>query len=182
MPLPHPLPVTTAAAAGATLALLAGTSAAGATNRDLDDAAHCVVEVTGQTDTGRYTLSEPACYPTLAEALASTGADIDPGEQLGESDVASGQLAARAGGTLGIHYDGSNRGGASITVTGADCGGGYVNLSADWVNRISSTANNCGIVRFFDGYDKSGSFEQTTPSTWNLGAMNNASNSISYGS
>lgn len=172
----HPIPV---AATG--FALLTAVSAvpAGAAAAPRP---HCVIHVTGQNADGRFITTEPVCYPTLAEALADAGLDVDPRSNVSIDAVARSGVVTTASSSIGIHYDGSNRSGASITVTGADCNGGYVNLSSDWIDRISSTLNNCPAVRFFDGYNKSGTFEQTTPSSWNLGALNNAANSISYGS
>lgn len=154
-----------------------------AANPSTDDPAHCVVEVTGVRRSGELLTGEPTCFGTLAEALAAVGVDTAGRGDLTMSEVIREDLLASASSfVLGTHYDGSNRTGASITVTGADCGGGYVNLSATWVNRISSTSNGCGVVRFFDGFDKSGGSEQTGWATVNLGALNNAANSIQYSS
>lgn len=147
------------------------------------DLPHCVLEVTGVRRTGELVTGEPTCFGTLAEALEEVGVDTAGRTELRMSDVIrEGLLASASSFVLGTHYDGSNRTGASITVTGADCGGGYLNLSSTWVNRISSTSNGCGVVRFFDGFDKSGSSEQTGWATVNLGALNNAANSIQYAS
>jgi hypothetical protein len=143
---------------------------------------HCVIEVIGIEQTGELITAEPVCFGTLAQALSSVGADVDPDATLTLDDVTAQDLApvAAASGPIGIHYDGSNRTGSSITVVGSDCAGGYLNLSSDWINRISSTLNLCPVVRFFDGYDKSGSSETTYTSTVNLFSLNNASNSVQY--
>ena len=144
---------------------------------------HCVVHVVGQAAGGRYLLDEPTCYPTLAEALTDAGGRVPV--RAGSHDLTTAEAAEvvqAASRNIGIHFDGANRTGSSITVTGADCGGGYINLSSSWVNRISSTLNGCPTVNFWNGFDKTGSVEQTGFSSENLGALNNAANSIGYAS
>ncbi len=141
----------------------------------------CVIRVVGQEGSGAFVTGEPVCFGTLAEALESVGAS-GPVARAVRSDRELATLAAASGsGTIAVHFDGANRTGASIVVTGADCGGGYLNLSTDWVNRISSTLNSCSNTRFFDGYDKSGTQEGTNLGTVNLGPLNNAANSVLYG-
>lgn len=53
-------------------------------------------------------------------------------------------------------------------------------LSAAWVNRISSTWNQCPNVYFWDGFDKTGAYLQTDLTTNNLGAFSDRANSIGY--
>ncbi len=170
------------------LAASAGTLAAPGGVATLDDdgtvADQCVVRVTGQEDDGRLLTSAPVCYPTIAEALTAAGVELDPGltdltfEQIEESGAL--ESAVESAGLIGVHWDGANRSGASISISGADCSGGYHNLSSTWINRISSTWNGCPSVLFYDGYDKTGSYEVTTSSSVNLGSLNNAANSIGY--
>lgn len=142
---------------------------------------HCVVEVTGIEPSGRYLTSEPVCYPTLVEALAEAGVPVDPaGTRSGFGDIEHSGAIALADRTIGIHWDGANRTGASITISGGECSGGFVDLSAAWTDRISSTWNACPATRFFDGFGKTGDSEQTGTLAVNLGALNNRANSISY--
>lgn len=144
---------------------------------------HCVITIEGVQSTGEYITSDPVCFGTLAEALASAGAAVDPSARINASDVQSQNLAATAAsGVIALHYDGFNRTSSSITISGSDCSGGYLNLSSDWTNRISSTLNFCPVVRFFDGFDKSGGSEATYAATINLGGLNNAANSVQYAS
>lgn len=163
---------------------LAGTSAAAAPGESTgtDGEEHCVLHIVGQAPDGRFLTDELVCYPTLAEALGAAGADVP--QRLATSQITAeraDEIVQAASVTLGVHYDGANRTGSSITVSGGDCNGGYVNLAQSWVNRISSTSNvNCGTVNFWDGFDKTGSSESTGSSTVNLGALNNAANSIGY--
>lgn len=179
-PRPHPILAAGVAALTATTVLAPSVAKAGA-HDSLNS--HCVVEVIGEEESGAFVTAEPVCFETLAEALSTAGLAIDPGARVTFEQVRAENLlaTATASGTIGIHYDGSNRTGASITVTGADCSGGYLNLTSDWTNRISSTLNGCPVVRFFDGFDKSGANETTTTQV-NLGALNNAANSIQYAS
>ena len=176
--------VALAASAGA-LASPGGAAALdGDRSGDTDAADQCVVRVTGHEESGRLLTTAPVCHPTIAEALAYAGVDLGKGgsDLTFEEIEESGALAAAAdsSGLLGVHWDGANRTGASITITGGACSGGHHNLASSWVNRISSTWNGCPSVLFYDGFDKSGSHELTTTSTVNLGALNNASNSIGY--
>lgn len=167
----------TATAATALLAPIPESGALGGSQPESSTKDHCVVTVSGQRTSGEYELTEAVCFGTLAEALASAGADVDPHDaSLSMRDVTQDDLLA-ASSALATHYDGFNRTGASITVSGTTCSGGYVNLSASWINRISSTLNSCPSVYFFDGYDKTGQSESTT---YNLSALNNRANSVMY--
>ena len=133
---------------------------------------HCVVDVVGQEADGLLILSEPTCYRSFDQAQAdarSAPASPDGSVQL---------LAAST--VLGVHYDGANFTGASITVSGTTCSGGYTNLTTDWRNRISSSLNGCSPVRFFDGLNRSGVFEVQW-SSGNLFGLNNKADSIQYG-
>ena len=143
---------------------------------------HCVLEVVGVADDGELLTSEPFCYATLAEVLDAAGPSAAAGGSVSAGSLAGSEMQLQQSGTIARHFAGSNRTGASITITGTDCGGGWLNLSSDWVNRISSTQNFCPVVRFFDGFDKSGASETTGTSTVNLGPLNNRANSVSYGS
>lgn len=163
---------TAATAVGTVLPVATGTAAATATTEE-----HCVVHVLGIEESGEYLTDAPVCYPTLEEALADSG---PPAGGAGTAGRSSSSVLSSV--TLGTHFANSNRGGSSISISGTACDGGYTNLSAAWVNRISSTQNNCSNTRFFDGVDKSGSQEATNLATVNLGALNDASDSILYAS
>lgn len=172
--------LTITAVAAVAAAAPAGT--AGASVEESEEQ-HCVVQVVGQEKSGRYLTDEPTCYPTLAEALSGAGALVPEVARSGALTSDQVEVAvASASSNLGIHFDGANRTGSSITVAGTTCGGGYVNLSTAWINRISSTINSCAVVNFWNGYDKTGNYEQTGFTTENLGALNNAANSIGYAS
>jgi len=146
---------------------------------------HCVLRVLGQTD-GELLLSPPECYQTLAAALeAASGGTLtlDPdfsGAQL-LVDGSLGQFALAS--TLGVHFDGLNGTGSSISVSGAGCTGGYWNTGAGWANRISSSWNGCYRLRHHDLPNAAGSSGDTVGvgSTHNVpSSINNKAESVSY--
>jgi hypothetical protein len=166
------------AAAAVVAALLpAGT----ATAQELPDESHCVLRIIGTDADGTYETAPPVCYPTLAEALANSDPPATP-RRLGAGSASAADPAVRAasGSTLAVHFDGAGLSGSSIVITGGTCGGGHVDLSSSWTNRISSTLNSCETVVFWDGFDKTGSYEVTDLLTVNLGALNNRANSVGY--
>jgi hypothetical protein len=82
--------------------------------------------------------------------------------------------------TIGVHFDGFSFTGDSFTVVGDDCSGGWLNLSASWVNRISSTMHGCPRIRHFDGYNLTFTSQTTVAPGGNLLLLANATNSIQY--
>jgi hypothetical protein len=180
---PHPVTgrraVAAGAAVGAAAALIPSTAARAAepATRTRDQ---CVESVIGRSDTGELITTAPTCFTTLEDALASVGYSRDAARVVRSGSGSVERVTAAASVTIGVHFDGANRTGASITVSGDLCDGGYLNLSSDWINRISSTFNECPNTRFFDGFDKTGTVEATTLSTVNLSTLNNAANSILY--
>ena len=81
---------------------------------------------------------------------------------------------------IGIHYDGLNWTGSTMTVVGSNCSGGWLNVSDAWNNRIRSTQNGCYRIRHFDGYNLTGSFEATFSPGANLTFMDRNTSSIQY--
>jgi hypothetical protein len=154
-----------AAAAAIFLAVLVPSLPASAANGNQ----HCVIRVTGQKASGELVTSSPSCYSTFAEAQRSA------------TQPQSGTTAATTSSfIIGIHYDGAGFSGASTTVVGSDCGGGWLNVSAAWDNRISSTQNGCPRIRHFDGTYLTGATEDTVGGGGTLAAMNNRTSSIQY--
>ena len=136
---------------------------------------HCVVSVVDQLESGEYVLSDEECYDTFAEAMASVGVDAST-----SSRQAVVENAATVQSTLAVHFDGANYTGSSFSVSGVDCLGGYINLSATWDNRVSSTFGGiCGRIRHWSGANISGSYQDTL-NTGNLTTLNNAASSIQY--
>jgi len=157
--------------AAVAIALSAVSSSADAAPREQ----HCVVEVTEQRADGELVLGAPRCYSTEAGARRAAGLPVD----LSAAELErSGLLAASS--TLGVHYDGANWSGSSITVSGSTCGGGYTNLTSAWRNRISSTVNGCFRVRHWDGLTMTGAYEDTVGAGGNLVGQNNRPDSIQY--
>jgi hypothetical protein len=135
---------------------------------------HCVVHVVGQKTSGELVLSEPHCYDTFDEAMSREGVGA-----WGVGAALRVEIAA-ATFTIGTHYDGANFTGASTSVVGSTCAGGWLNTSATWNNRISSTLNGCPRIRHYSGANLTGSFETTFSPGGNLGPLNNQTSSIQY--
>jgi len=170
------VPTTNNRRAGAALAAVLSLAALGAADPALAGEAeeHCYVEIIGQAEDGEYLATAPVCFDSMDDVATALGVALPAGASDAE---AGGALAASS--TIGVHYDGANYTGSSITVSGSDCGGGYLNLTVDWRNRISSTINGCPQVRFYNFINLGGSYEATF-SSGNLGALNNAADSIQY--
>jgi len=146
---------------------------------------HCVVRVVGQKPSGELVVAEPVCYASFGDAVGAAsegsidGARVGSGEAL-LADEELGLLLSSF--TLGIHFDGSNGSGSSISIVGGSCTGGYWNTGAAWANRISSSWNGCYRLRHHDGPNKTGASADTVGSgTHNVpSVMNNRTESVSY--
>jgi hypothetical protein len=78
---------------------------------------------------------------------------------------------------VGEHYDGFGLTGSRLLVYGSACSGGYLNVPASWVNKISSTYSPCYALHF-DLNNLTGISEGVS---WgDLTYMNNKTNSIQY--
>ena len=169
----HPRRLVAAAAALAAVGSLLLAPGAGAAPPEREQ--HCAVKVVGQRPSGELVVSEPECRARYADALAAVGARV-PGTKAAQLRWS----AQSSDFVIGTHYDGAGLTGSSFSVVGSNCWGGYLNLSTSWINRVSSTYNGCFRIRHFDGYDKSGAFEDTVGLGGNLGTLNNRANSIQY--
>lgn len=140
---------------------------------------HCVVYVVDKTTEGQLAMSSPTCFATPAEAaeLAATPvlkaqtADID-GMAFGYSTF-----------TIGIHYDGANGTGSSITVVGSSCTGGWWNTPGWFDNKTSSSYNGCYRLRHYDKPNRGGMGYNTytVGQTDNIASyMNNRTESVAY--
>lgn len=137
---------------------------------------HCTVEVVGRAADGRLLTGPPRCFDGFDEVARTLGADTSD-----RSEAALTSQVAALSMTIGVHFDGFGFTGSSLTVTGTNCGGGHLNLSLAWRNRISSTANGCDPVRFYDGLNLTGGSEATPMPGTNLTTLNNRAESIRYG-
>jgi hypothetical protein len=137
---------------------------------------HCVVYVVGQTEDGEYLLSDEECYSDFGSAMQAAGLGS------GATTVAKAEsIAASIQSTLAVHYDGANYTGSSFSVSGVDCLGGYINMSATWDNRVSSTFSTfCPRVRHWTGANTTGSYQDTLSSGNLSSPVNNAVSSIQY--
>ena len=142
---------------------------------------HCVVHVIGQKASGEFVTTPEDCYATYAAAMEASGFDTSGLSTVTPQSMAeAGRLQTALTFTIGTHYDGSGYSGASFSVDGADCLGGWLNLGASWVNKISSTQNGCGRIKHFDGFNLTGGSESTFYPGANLVVNNNKTNSIQY--
>jgi hypothetical protein len=146
---------------------------------------HCVVQVVGETSGGEL-LTEPlGCYPSFVEAVAvASGGTVRlapgiSGEAAFTDPVVEGLLSTF---TLGIHFDGYNGTGSSITVVGSSCTGGYWNTPTWFSNRISSSYNGCYRLIHYDYAYLGGASEHTVGAraTHNLSVLNNRTESVQY--
>lgn len=160
-----------AAAAAIILAITGDGAAAGAGPAEQ----HCVVHVVDRTSQGELIVSDPSCYPTFDEAMRAEGVDAW-GIDAASVDAATTTTTF----TIGTHYDGANFTGSSMSVVGSDCAGGWLNVSASWNNRISSTVNGCPRIRHYSGYNLTGSTQDTYAPGGNLTALDNQTSSIRY--
>lgn len=134
---------------------------------------HCVVHVIGEKPSGELLVGPESCFATLEEAMIAEGvAEWGTG--------ASSRASALATFTIGIHYDGGNLTGASMSVVGSNCSGGWLNVSAIWNNRISSTEHGCPRIRHYNGTNLTGSSQTTVAPGGNLTTLNNLTSSIQY--
>lgn len=159
------------------------------------DVDHCVLHVESIDSSAQLVGQDLQCFATFGEAMASVGLPYEspgdlPGRESKNADqqplasssalLGGGQVAMASGGSLATHFDGSNYTGASITISGTDCGGGWLNLASAWANRISSTYNFCSNVVFYDDIDKTGASRSTPLYGSNLGTFSNRAESVMY--
>lgn len=146
---------------------------------------HCVVVVVGQRASGELIVSAPDCYSSFQEAMAVASGGVISAEAVPSGEELFADPEARSllsSFTLGIHFDGLNGSGSSISVVGSSCTGGYWNTGASWANRVSSSWNGCYRLRHHDGSNRTGTYADTVGSGihnlpwW----MNNRTESVSY--
>jgi hypothetical protein len=120
---------------------------------------HCVVHVTGQRASGELTVSAPRCYAAYDTAMRQEAVTFQ----------------------IGLHCDGYNLAAPGTSVVGTGCTGGWLNVSAAWNNRISSTLSGCPTILHFDGFNLTGAVAAVSgPGPHNLTGFNNRTSSIQY--
>lgn len=140
---------------------------------------HCYAAVVDQLPSGEYVLSDPECFEDMT-AVYQAAADA-VSAKAGSTKQASAIAALSIQSTLATHYDGASFTGSSFTVSGVNCAGGYVNMTATWDNRVSSTSSSfCPRIRHWTNTNASGSSQDTTPSGNLTSPVNNAVSSIQY--
>ena len=161
----------------ATALIPAAAGAVDADEREIET--HCVVYVTEKAEDGELKTSAPTCFPTIEKAAAQAGQPLLAAQIAG----LDGMTYAFSTFTLGIHYDGYNGTGSSITVVGSSCSGGYWNTPSWFDNTISSSYNGCYKLRHYDRPGKSGGYKNTygVGQTDNItGWMNHRTESVAY--
>ncbi len=158
---------------GVLVFILSGTSlAAAGVGGPGQPESHCVLRVVDQESDGRLVFAPRECYKTFAEAQQAADSGLGGDQRIGASSF-----------TLGVHFDGLNGTGSSISVVGSSCSGGYWNTGGAWANRISSSWNGCYRLRHHDLPNASGSYGDTAGagSTQNVPtSINNKAESVSY--
>jgi hypothetical protein len=175
-----------------TAAVSAGTASAAQAppSAPTADAPHCLTRVTSRTATGELLLSTPECHATFAAVVERSGRSVTSQSITPAQAHQQGLVGVAAGGggmttmsdtwLIGTHFDGANYTGASISVEGSDCYGGYINLTGWWANRVSSTINGCPAIVHYYWPDLGGTNETTYNFGGNLSGLNNLSESIAY--
>jgi len=127
------------------------------------------------------------CFATFAEAMsfASGGAVVFSADLTGAGLLADegGAAALASTFTLGVHFEGFNGSGSSISVVGSSCSGGYWNTGTAWQDRISSSWNGCYRLRHYVLPGAQGSVYEDMKgvgSTHNLTGMNDLTESVAY--
>lgn len=154
------------------------------------DAIHCLLRTQSSPESLQLEIVERSCFPTFEQVLTAASAPptavydslaspLTAPSSVGISTGIRPLITVLTDFTLAVHYDGSSFGGASLTVTGGNCAGGYINLPADWNNRISSTTLGCSVVKHYDSINITGTVETLT-SSGNLTYMDNRSTSVQY--
>ncbi|NND01910.1 MAG: hypothetical protein HKN91_03915 [Acidimicrobiia bacterium] len=166
-----------ALAIAATLVIALPVAAGAKTIKDKEQ--HCVVYVTDKSAEGELNMSDPTCVTSKAEAAELAGRAIYK-PQMADLD---GMAFGFSNFTLGIHYNGKNGTGSSITVVGTSCTGGWWNTPGWFDNRTSSSYNGCYRLKHYDKPNKTG----TSANTYGAGTtdniptyMNNRTESVAY--
>jgi len=164
---------------------------------------HCVIETAPPPTAGSDELQIVAtsCFDRFDDVLEVLDAPqeivdrVDQPDQLTSADMAALGPEAAAGAapetseepqalastfTIGVHYDATSAAGTSISVTGSNCSGGYINLSTAWNNRVGATKNGCPVIVHWDGFNIVGTNQQTTAPGGPLTFMDNRTSSIQY--
>lgn len=171
-----------------TAAVLTVSAAAATVPADTDT--HCLAETTSG-DGSVLDMTVTDCFTAFDDVLVRLDAPdeivgrVDHPSELTDEDMAvlgprGDGLVGASSFALGIHFDGAGYTGASFTVSGDDCAGGYVNVSASWNNRVSSTLNGCPVVGHFNGQNLTGTSQTTTGGGGTLTYMDNRTSSIQY--
>jgi hypothetical protein len=120
----------------------------------------CSIEIVGLNEDGSYDTGPLVCDtgPTVAAELAGYSATS----------------------VIATHYEGYNFSGASLSISGGSCNGGWLNLPPGWRNRIASTVSGC-TTRHYAQLDKGGAVNTTFNPGGNLTSVAFNAESVRYG-
>jgi hypothetical protein len=118
---------------------------------------HCVLQVTGELDTGELVTAPIECT---------------------SDSVATGLLAPSSS-VIARHYTGYNWTGSELDILGTSCSGGWLNMPPGWVNVIESTASIC-TVDHYDRYNLTGAYQTLWSPGGNLTTLSQRTNSAVY--
>lgn len=134
-------------------------SEAATANRVETKVTDCQVDVIGTNPDGSWRLS-----PMVCERVSQVQRD---------AQSLSSSVLAR-------HYSGFNWTGNSLTINGAACSGGWLNMSAAWNDKVLSTRSSCMAVRHYRDFYLSGPNEVTSDPGGNLSTLAWHVSSVSY--
>ena len=120
---------------------------------------HCALEIVGVDEAGVYETGPLVCDTSRAAAERSAGFSVTS--------------------ILATHYEGYNFSGASLSISGGSCNGGWLNLPVPWRDRIASTVSGC-TTRHYSQLDKGGSVNTTFNPGGNLGTVAFRAESVKY--
>lgn len=173
---------------GATIMLLLSVTTPVSGQESRKPEKHCNTRVLGTSPSGEYILTPQECFDTFDAAARAGG--VRASETITPTNIDSLMDASVAATYIGIHYDGTNWTGSSMSVQGSGCSGGGINWataqSGQWNNRFSSTRNYCQYGAYVCFYDPSnyvapylavqGWYDRSE-----LGTLNNKTSSTKYG-
>jgi hypothetical protein len=120
---------------------------------------HCSLAIVGVDEDGVYETGPLVCDTSRTAAASSAGFSVTS--------------------ILATHYEGHNFSGASLSISGGSCNGGWLNLPVSWRDRIASTVSGC-TTRHYSQLDKGGSVNTTFNPGGNLTTVAFRAESVKY--
>jgi hypothetical protein len=138
--------------------LLGATSApVGARSSLSPSSEHCTLAIVGVDEHGSYETGPLECEGSRSRSAGFAASSV-----------------------IATHYEGFNFTGASLSILGGSCNGGWLNLPVAWRNRIASTISGC-TTRHYAALGRTGAVNTTFNPGGNLGAVAFDAESVQYG-